>query len=165
MKEKEEESEMGGERENSSRATEIISVAREERRKIAEDREMERERECVKKKKKRGNLPLFLTRARMRGEEKERKKRGWEREEGEEMESGGREERGREKRRRECGEREGRNFLPPLLATEFPPLLVRRNGGRDEENEGEISPSPYARMRACGREGNERKRWRREKKE
>ena len=36
---------MGGERENSSRATEIISVAREERRKIAKDREMERERE------------------------------------------------------------------------------------------------------------------------
>ena len=35
---------MGGERENSSHVTEIISVAREER-KIAEDREMERERE------------------------------------------------------------------------------------------------------------------------
>ena len=83
-----------------------------------------------KKKKKRGNLPLFLTRARMRGEENERKKRGWEREEGEETESGGREERGREKRRKECGEREGRNFLPPLLATEFP-SRVRERG--DEE--------------------------------
>ena len=129
---------MGGERENSSRATEIISVAREERRKIAEERKRREGRE-------RGREGNF------RGDGSFRKERRIARE---------------REREREIYLFIYFFIFSPLLATEFPSRERERGEemkrkGEERKKRGEAFPpaSPrdgisVARERARGRERN-----------